>query len=82
LILGSASPQLLKQTAESLTGRIFYLEMAPFSLEEILANKTMHVHWFLGGYPKSILAKTPAASQRWLQLCQKLCRKRSARPGH
>jgi predicted AAA+ superfamily ATPase len=67
LILGSASPQLLKQTAESLTGRIFYLEMAPFSLEEISTHKTLKEHWFSGGYPKSILAKTTAASQRWLQ---------------
>jgi predicted AAA+ superfamily ATPase len=66
LILGSASPKLLKQTAEALTGRIFYLEMNPFSLLEIEGEKSIRDHWFLGGYPKSFLAKSVAASQRWL----------------
>jgi len=65
LILGSASPQLLRQTAEALTGRIFYLEMTPFSYSEVADEKPLREHWFLGGYPKSFFAKTLAASQRW-----------------
>jgi predicted AAA+ superfamily ATPase len=66
LILGSASPQLLKQTSEALTGRIYYLEMSPFSLLEVEGEKPIRDHWFLGGYPKSFLARTVAASQRWM----------------
>lgn len=67
LILGSASPVLLKQSAESLTGRIYYLEMNPFSLAELEGKKTIEEHWFYGGYPKSLLANTPTGSHRWLK---------------
>ena len=57
LILGSASPELLKQTSETLAGRIFYHELAGFSLDEIgieNANKL----WLRGGLPRSFLARS------------------------
>ncbi len=66
LILGSASPSLLQQSVESLTGRIYYFELSPFSLREILEEKSMSDHWFRGGYPGSLLAGKPEASRRWL----------------
>lgn len=62
MILGSASGPLLNQSSESLAGRIEYLELAPFSLDEI-DNKNQL--WSYGGFPKSYLAKNYKASNRW-----------------
>lgn len=66
LLLGSASPQLLRQTSESLAGRISFHELAPFDISEIkpghagLAN-----FWLRGGYPLSWLAESDEASFAW-----------------
>lgn len=62
LILGSASGALLQQASESLTGRIDYLEMTPFRLDEI---DCLDRHWFLGGFPKSYLAPNYEQSYKW-----------------
>lgn len=67
LILGSASPALLKQSAESLTGRIVYVELTPFSFLEIINYKSTNQHWFYGGYPKSLLANSSKASNIWIK---------------
>lgn len=64
LILGSASPDLLKQSSESLAGRIAYLELNPFSLEEVPAH-SLGTLWLRGGFPESFLAKSDEASFRW-----------------
>jgi len=62
LILGSASRLLIKQTAESLAGRITYIEMGPFSyLETGDQNQT----WVRGGFPLSWLAKNNEISFAW-----------------
>jgi predicted AAA+ superfamily ATPase len=64
LILGSASPALLRQSSESLAGRIAYVEMGGFSLEEV--GWDAHVpHWLRGGFPLSFLAEDDARSALW-----------------
>lgn len=57
LILGSAAPELLKQSSESLAGRIIYQELGGFSLEEV-GMKNANKLWLRGGLPQSYLAKT------------------------
>ena len=56
LILGSASPNLLKQSSETLAGRINYIELKPFSIEEVGENKLYDL-WLKGGYPDSFLVE-------------------------
>lgn len=57
LILGSASPELLKQGSESLAGRIFYHELGGFTLEEIGKEHADRL-WLRGGMPQAYLART------------------------
>ena len=64
LVLGSASPDLLRQSAETLAGRIFYHELGGFSLEEVGVEKHMQ-RWMRGGFPRSFLARTHAESDEW-----------------
>jgi len=61
LILGSASPELLKQNSETLAGRIFYHELGGFSLEEI-GPENANTLWLRGGLPRSFLALTQRES--------------------
>ncbi len=66
LLLGSASPQLLRQASESLAGRIGFLELAPFDVSEIVPDlEQLQNFWLRGGYPPSWLAPSNAASLRW-----------------
>ena len=68
LILGSASPHLLRQTSETLAGRVRYLEMAPFSLSEVATEENdMRTLWMRGGFPRSYLAASEEASYEWRQ---------------
>jgi hypothetical protein len=62
LILGSASPTLIRQTSETLAGRISYIEMTPFSLPEV---QNMQLLWQRGGFPKSFLAANDRVSRNW-----------------
>jgi predicted AAA+ superfamily ATPase len=64
LILGSASPALLRQSTESLAGRIEIIEMGGFSLAEIGARHLAR-HWLRGGFPLSFTARSLAASVAW-----------------
>ena len=64
LILGSTSSDFLRQSAESLAGRIETIEMRGFSLEEIGWKARMR-HWFRGGFPLSYLARTEKDSEMW-----------------
>jgi predicted AAA+ superfamily ATPase len=64
LILGSASLDFLRQSAESLAGRIETIEMRGFCLEEIGWKGQMR-HWFRGGFPLSYLARTEKDSEIW-----------------
>ncbi len=66
LLLGSASPDLLHQTSESLAGRIAFHELAPFHLREVtLGSPGVQGFWLRGGYPLSWLARSDAASFDW-----------------
>ena len=64
LILGSASPELLRQSSETLAGRIAIVEMTGFTLEEI-NRPDLNRLWLRGGFPRSFLARTEAASSAW-----------------
>ena len=63
LLLGSSSPDLIKQSSESLAGRIIYHELSPFLLSEISEDKNKL--WLRGGYPESYLAKNNDYSFLW-----------------
>jgi len=77
LLLGSASGVLLRQSAESLAGRVSYLELSPLLWDEVqsslLAPSSTHQaqllavqqYWLRGGMPLSLLAPTDAKSLRW-----------------
>ncbi len=67
LILGSASIDLLRQSAETLAGRIAYMELTPFLESEVVgltanAGQTL---WVRGGFPDSFLAETEVQSFAW-----------------
>lgn len=66
LLLGSASIDLLRQSGESLAGRISYLEMHPLDALEVGADRLDRL-WVRGGFPDSFLASNDRASQRWRQ---------------
>ncbi|MDI9882335.1 ATP-binding protein [Flectobacillus longus] len=69
LILGSASLELLKQSSESLAGRIAYQELSGFNVLEIEDSSFSSIEslWLRGGFPDSFLAKNDAGSFRWRQ---------------
>lgn len=62
LLLGSASLELLKQSSESLAGRIAYLELSAFNISEV--NDTNQL-WLRGGFPDSYLAENDENSDTW-----------------
>ena len=64
LLLGSASRTLLRQSADSLAGRVSYCELAPFTLPETGAD-ALSALWLRGGFPESFLAKSDRASRMW-----------------
>jgi predicted AAA+ superfamily ATPase len=66
LILGSASPGLLRQGSETLAGRIFYHQLNGFSLDEIGLENHERL-WLRGGFPRSYLTRTHAESAEWRQ---------------
>ncbi len=64
LVLGSASPSLLRQASESLAGRIAYHELSGFTIEEV-GRSAWERLWRRGGFPRSFLARTEQESARW-----------------
>jgi predicted AAA+ superfamily ATPase len=70
LILGSASQDLIRQSSETLAGRIHYLELSPLSYSELcgadgsLVGDLMPI-WLRGGFPDSVLAKNEKISFQW-----------------
>ncbi len=64
LILGSASPDLVKGVSESLAGRIGFVDLNGFHLGEI-DKAHLDDLWLRGGFPRSFLASSDAASTRW-----------------
>ena len=66
LLLGSASPQLVKNASESLAGRTEFVDLSGFSIEEIGSSNTEKL-WFRGGFPKAYLAENDVSSVVWLE---------------
>ncbi|MDR3623874.1 MAG: ATP-binding protein [Chlamydiales bacterium] len=64
LVLGSASRDLIQQSSESLAGRIGYIELSPFNLNEVLGDMRL---WVRGGFPRSFLAIDEETSFLWRQ---------------
>jgi len=64
LLLGSASIDLLRQSSESLAGRISYLELSPFDTLEVESDKQQSL-WVRGGFPRSFLAANDEQSATW-----------------
>jgi hypothetical protein len=64
LVLGSASPELLRQGSESLAGRVAFVEMTGFDLSETGAPALRKL-WWRGGFPRAFLARSDAASRAW-----------------
>lgn len=64
LLLGSASPQLVKGASESLAGRIGFVDLAGFDLTEVGPDAATRL-WVRGGYPRSFLAEDDARSLAW-----------------
>ncbi len=66
LLLGSASIELLRQTGESLAGRIAYVDMGPFDVLEVAGDApALSRLWVRGGFPDSFLARDDADSLAW-----------------
>lgn len=64
LILGSASPALLRQSSESLAGRIEIIPVPGFSIAEV-GQSALPRHWMRGGFPRSFLARSNTESLAW-----------------
>ena len=64
LVLGSVGPDLLRQSAESLAGRIEYIELTGLQVAEVGAARIQQL-WVRGGFPRSFLADTDADSAAW-----------------
>jgi uncharacterized protein len=67
LLLGSATPDLVKGVSESLAGRVSYLDLNPLKLHEVISRFSMEHHWFRGGFPLALLAENDNAYIDWMQ---------------
>lgn len=66
LVLGSASPDLLRQSSETLVGRITFMELGGFSIDSLPASQVRRL-WIRGGLPPSYLARSNQVSFQWRQ---------------
>lgn len=66
LVLGSASPELLRQGSESLAGRIAVVRLRGFSMDEVRERESSSL-WIRGGFPRSLLARDDDESLHWRQ---------------
>lgn len=65
ILLGSASPELIRDSSETLAGRVAYLELGALNYSEIEKQFDFRKHWFRGGFPLSLLAENDEISSRW-----------------
>ncbi|CAG0940063.1 hypothetical protein GALLN_00838 [Gallionellaceae bacterium] len=69
LILGSAAPELLRHTAQTLAGRVAFHELDGLALDEIASVETgkdwLDTRWLRGGFPRALLAADQAGSREW-----------------
>jgi len=64
LVLGSASPELVRGVSESMAGRVAFIDMAGFDLGEV-GTECWRSLWLRGGFPRSYLAAEESSSSRW-----------------
>jgi predicted AAA+ superfamily ATPase len=67
LLLGSASPELLKHSSETLAGRIIYTELSSLIYSEVKDSYTMNEHWLKGGYPEALRQKKLSTWNAWMK---------------
>ena len=67
LLLGSASRDLMKQSSESLAGRIVYKKMSPFTFQEVRNAYNLEAYFERGGFPRSIIQEDISVSLEWRQ---------------
>ncbi len=67
MLLGSASPDLLRNSSESLAGRIIYLELSPLHLLEVRPGIDYQQHWLRGGFPDALLAPDQTLWHYWME---------------
>ena len=66
LLLGSASRDLLRQSSESLAGRIVYKQLTPFLWDELGGRYPLEDYLYKGGFPRSIMTSSPRVSSEWM----------------
>ena len=66
ILLGSASPYIVKLNTETLAGRIAYHELTPFSYSEVKMLYSQEEHWIKGGFPGALLVSEDFISRKWL----------------
>jgi predicted AAA+ superfamily ATPase len=66
ILLGSASPELVKGVSETLAGRISYNELCTIGLTELPDTIGLEEHWFRGGFPESLLSENDLLSKEWI----------------
>lgn len=66
LVLGSASPDLIRNSSESLAGRIGFVDLTGFRLDEV-GIENLSSLWLRGGFPRSYLATNDQQSYQWRQ---------------
>lgn len=64
ILLGSASPELMQKSAESLAGRVRYRELFPFTIAEVNQTDQQKI-WLRGGFPRAFLAATDEDAMQW-----------------
>ncbi len=67
LLLGSASPELIRHSSESLAGRISYHQLHPIGLTEIPDSVSQNDLWIKGGFPLALFAQSNNLSHRWME---------------
>jgi len=67
LLLGSASPELIRHSSETLAGRIAYHQLYPFDLVEIAGTASQNELWIKGGFPMALLAPKNDLAFRWIE---------------
>ena len=75
LVLGSTSPELLRQSSETLAGRVETLDLSGFALDEV-GSPRLQRHWRRGGYPPAYLARSEGNSFIWRRELIKTCLER------
>jgi len=67
LLLGSATPELVRGVSESLTGRVSYFELNPLRLQEVFYEFSVEHHWYRGGFPLALLSESDEVFMEWTQ---------------